>query len=90
MPIVKTVSVNYERKINTGDYSSATVGCTLWADIEVDETGKPTEDLNLVMHDLWSMAKANVKTQALPLINKANNEAEIERAFLGLPVKTGA
>ena len=90
MPKIKTVSVNYERKINTGDYSSATVGCTLWADLEMDENDQPTEDLNKVMHDLWSMAKANVKTQALPLINKANNDAEIERAFLGLPVTTGA
>lgn len=87
MCVVKTVSVNYERKLNTGDYSSATIGCTLWADIEIDEAGKPTEDLNQVMHNLWSMAKENVKTQSLPLIQKAVNQAEIEKAFLGLPVK---
>lgn len=34
---VKTVSVTYERKINLGDYNSATIGLTLWADVDEDE-----------------------------------------------------
>jgi len=37
MPTVKTVSVNYERKLNLGDYNSATVGCTVWADVKEEE-----------------------------------------------------
>jgi hypothetical protein len=34
---VKTVSITYERKINLGDYNSATIGLTLWADVDEDE-----------------------------------------------------
>jgi hypothetical protein len=34
---VKTISVVYERKINLGDYNSATIGLTLWADVDDDE-----------------------------------------------------
>ncbi len=80
MPIIKTVSVNYERKQNLGDFSSATVGCTLWADVE------PGEDLNQAMHDLWECAKNNVKTQLLPLTGK-NGSMKVQEAFLGLPVE---
>ncbi len=69
MATIKTVSVNYERKLNTGNYSSATVGISLWADIEIDEEGKPTENVNDVLRDLWNTAKANVKEQMLPLVN---------------------
>lgn len=34
---LKTVSVTYGRKINLGDYNSATVDCTLWADLDEGE-----------------------------------------------------
>lgn len=34
---VKTVSVTYDRKFNLGDYNSASVGVTLWADVEGDD-----------------------------------------------------
>jgi len=77
MPQVKTVSVTYERKQNLGDYNSANVGCTVWADVRDDEP------LDAAMHGLWDMAKANVKAQLVPLVNKgATNVQEI---FLGLP-----
>lgn len=79
MPTIKTVSVNYERKLNLGDYNSATVGCTIWADVQDDE------DLNHVMHDLWGMAKENVKAQAAPLANKGANTTQKDY-FLGLPI----
>lgn len=75
---VKTVSVTYERKQNLGDYSSATVACTIWADVE------PADDLDQSMHELWSMAKENVKTQLLPLTKGAS--INVEEAFLGLPI----
>jgi hypothetical protein len=82
MPEIKTVSVTYGRKINLGDYNSATVDCTIWADV------KDGEDLNQAMHDLWSMAKENVKTQILPLANKGNGaNANVKEAFLGLPIE---
>jgi len=34
---IKTISVTYERKINLGDYNSAHIGLTLWADLDDDE-----------------------------------------------------
>jgi hypothetical protein len=34
---IKTISVTYERKINLGDYNSATIGLSLWAEVEDDE-----------------------------------------------------
>jgi hypothetical protein len=35
---VKTVQVTYERKINLGDYNSAHIGLSLWADLDEGET----------------------------------------------------
>ena len=29
---IKTVSVGYTRKLNLGDFNSAELACTLWAD----------------------------------------------------------
>jgi hypothetical protein len=81
MPIVKTVSVTYERKHNLGDYNSATVGCTLWADLE------PGEDLDQAMKALWSMAKENVKVQSLPLLSKMHANINVQELFLGLPIE---
>ena len=79
MPQVKTVSVNYERKINTGDYSSATIGCTIWADVREEE------DLSDVMRALWEMAKTNVKAQVAPLVGPKGS-MQVREYFLGLPV----
>lgn len=76
---VKTVSVTYGRKINLGDYNSATVDCTIWADVD-------GENLDQDMADLWDMAKANVKAQVLPLMSKNNGNGNMQKAFLGLPV----
>lgn len=80
MPVtVKTVSVTYERKHNLGDYNSAAIGCTLWADVSEDQ------DLDAAMHGLWEMAKANVKAQLLPLATK--QAAQVEQVFMGLPLE---
>ena len=79
MPKIKTVSVTYERKQNLGDYSSANIGCTVWADVEEGE------DLDLAMRNLWEMAKANVKQQLVPL-TKSGASMNVETLFLGLPV----
>ena len=81
MPIVKTVSVTYGRKRNLGDYSSATVDCTLWADIEEGE------DLDQVMRSLWTMAKENVKSQLLPLVKGNGANIDQQEMFLGLPIE---
>lgn len=79
---IKTVSVTYERKLNLGDYNSATVGCTLWADVEQGD------DLDAAMKSLWVMVKENVRVQALPLVSKANGNMKIEESYLGLPVES--
>jgi hypothetical protein len=76
---VKTVSVHYERKHNLGDYSSANIGCQLWADVSDDQ------DLDVAMAALWDMAKANVKAQLLPLTSKT--KAQVEQVFMGLPLE---
>lgn len=75
---VKTVSVHYGRKHNLGDYNSANVECTIWADVEEGE------NLNRVMGDLWEMAKNNVRAQLVPLA-KGNGSMKTEEIFLGLP-----
>lgn len=90
MPIiVKTVSVHYGRKLNLGDYSSATVECTLWADV-TEEDAIP-EGLDASMHALWEMAKANVKAQLVPLDREAKGKATVEvlETFMGLPIEKG-
>jgi hypothetical protein len=74
---VKTVSVHYGRKVNLGDFNSADVQCTVWADVAEDD------DLNLCQSALWEMAKANVKAQILPLAGKGANMSAKE-TFLGL------
>lgn len=75
---IKTVSATYDRKQNLGDFSSANIGMTIWADVDEDD------DLDRVMHDLWAMAKANVKAQLKPIVQP---KAEVVETFLGLPVK---
>src|SRR3990172_4714136 len=82
-PTIKTVSITYERKLNMGDYNSATIGCTLWADLD------PEDDLDLEMKQLWAMAKENVRVQALPLVSKANANMKIEDTYLGLQITIG-
>lgn len=77
MPTIKTVCVHYQRKFNLGNYESAAIGIDIWADVTEEE------DLAAAMRRLWTMAKANVKTQALPLT--AKHRAKVEEAFLGLP-----
>ena len=78
MPKVKTVSVTYDRKINLGDYNSATVGITVWADIDEGE------DLDAAMRALWTMATDNVKAKAETFKQKI--AAESVDLFLGLPL----
>ncbi len=76
---IKTISVTYERKHNLGDYSSANIGITLWA--ELDESDNEKE----CAAELWSQAKSEVKAQLMPLAQK--RIAEVEHAFAGLPVE---
>ncbi|MCC5653041.1 hypothetical protein LC609_25215 [Nostoc sp. XA013] len=73
-----TVSVNYSRKFNLGDYESLELGCSLWAQVE-DE-----EDATGVTQFLYQQAKASVKLAAMPVlkasefqINKAKSSKKV-------------
>ena len=77
---IKTVSVTYERKQNLGDFSSANVGCTIWADLSFDDDKLLHEEMSA----LWEMAKNNVKEQLVPLTK--NGSVKVENMFLGLPL----
>lgn len=74
---VKTISVTYERKWNLGDYQSATVGATAWADLDKDENSKAAFDA------LFAEVKEVVKEQSLPLLRKTT--ADVQDVFAGLP-----
>jgi hypothetical protein len=76
---IKTISFVYERKWNTGNYESASVGMTAWADIAEDED--PVE----AARQLENFVKAEVKAQSLPLLG--DRKAQVKEFFGGLPVQ---
>lgn len=76
---LKSIGVEYSRKLNLGDFNSAHVSIKLFADLDEDES----EDQ--VVRALWEMAKANVKAQLAPLTTKI--KAEVQELYLGLPVE---
>ncbi|MBE8969113.1 hypothetical protein IQ277_23680 [Nostocales cyanobacterium LEGE 12452] len=69
---IGTVSINYSRKFNLGNYESIELGCSLWAQVE-DE-----EDADGVVQLLYHQAKAAVKEAAMPVIKA--NEFQITKA----------
>ena len=75
---VKTVSVTYERKLNLGDYNSATIGASAWADLD------DGEDPVAAYEALYAMVKEMVKEQALPLVRR--QQARVAEAFSGVPI----
>lgn len=72
------VSVKYGRKVNLGNFESANIEVSLWADLDEDD------DEAEIMIQLWEMAKANVKAQIAPLAQGRIN-LDVEEIFLGLP-----
>lgn len=76
-PRITGISVTYGRKFNLGDFNSAHLEISLYA--ELDEDDSP-EDARA---QLWADAKASVKEQALPLLRK--QQVRVEEAFAGLP-----
>ena len=59
---IKTISFTYERKWNTAAYESATVGMSVWADLEEGE------DPAQAAAALEAFVKGEVKAQSLPLL----------------------
>jgi len=78
---LKTISFTYERKWNTGDYESATVGMSAWADL--DEGEDPVQ----AAQQLEQFVKGQVKEQSLPLLRL--RRAQVQEYFAGLPVTEG-
>ena len=76
---ITSIGVTYIRKFDLGDWNSARIECNLWASLD------DGDDEAVVAEGLWTMAKANVKAQALPLVQRGS--ADVEEIFLGLPVK---
>ena len=58
-----TISTTYERKINLGNYRSAHIGITLWADLAEED------DLDECAKALWTMATENVRYKASQIKN---------------------
>src|SRR3712207_781247 len=76
---VTSVAVTYGRKFNLGDFNSAHLEISLWAELEEGDTAEQVRD------ELWQRAKASVKEQALPLLRP--QLARAYEAFAGLPAE---
>lgn len=62
--IIKTISITYNRKFNLGDYNSAEIGCSLWADLDIEDV------VQNAFSELFDLAKTTVKEQALPIVKR--------------------
>ncbi|MCO5189371.1 MAG: hypothetical protein M9928_21850 [Anaerolineae bacterium] len=76
---IKMISGTYGRKINMGDFNSAHVEMTFWADLE------PGEDESACATALREMARNHVMTELARLEPKL--AAKVANLILGLPVE---
>jgi len=75
---LKAISATYGRKVNLGDYNSAHIEMSLWADLEEgDDPASAAEALR-------QMARNQVMTEMVRV--KPDLEAKITDIFMGLPV----
>lgn len=83
MVTMKTTSVtaHYERKLNTGDFSSVTLGA--WATVELEDGDA---DADALAHAL-DICREQVREAALPFVKKGIVNATEQ--FAGLPVNGG-
>lgn len=73
---IKTIAADYERTFNLGDYNSAKIKASVWADLDVektlDENGqvieKQAEDVREVYAAIFAEAKEQVRLQSLPVL----------------------
>lgn len=82
---MKTTSVtaHYERKLNTGDYSSVTLAT--WATVEVEE-GETAEDVLAVA---MTICRNAVKDAATPFVKNGAVPVTTGEQFAGRQVKNG-
>ena len=69
---VTTVSVEYRRKFNLGNFESLDLSVSLYAKVDPDEEAESVAEL------LWQQAKASVKAQAAPILNGVNYQAQVK------------
>lgn len=79
---LKTISVTYDRKQNLGDYNSAHVAITVWADLE------DGDDPAAAAEALRQMARHQVMAELARLDSRL--AAKVEDIFMGLPVSVQA
>lgn len=65
--VVKTISAKYERKFNLGEYESAGLEVSTWADID------PEQDPAAAITELQELCKSQVRKQALPILKGRKN-----------------
>lgn len=75
---LKTISVTYGRKLNTGDFSSAHAEMSLWADLEEGD------DEAAAAEALRAMARNQVMLELSRVEQKL--AAKVEGIFAGLPI----
>lgn len=93
--VVKTASVTYGRKFNLdeGDggfskYESMELSSTVWGQIEADEDEHVTlGEADAALEELFTIAKAAVKTQAIPVLSKRNEARDRIKAELAASVE---
>ena len=69
---ITTVSVEYRRKFNLGNYERLELGVSLYAKVDADEDSEAVAEL------LWQQAKASVKAQANPVLKGVNYQAQVK------------
>lgn len=74
-----TISATYDRKLNLGDYNSAHIAMTLWADVE------DGDDPATAGEALRQMARHQVMAEIARL--KPELKAKVEGVFMGLPLE---
>jgi hypothetical protein len=67
---VNAISVQYARKINMGNYASATLGITMWADLDEGE------DAAEASIDLQTQARDLVANEYHRMVSKAKHQVE--------------
>lgn len=80
--ILKTVSATYDRKVNLGDFNSAHIAVTLWADLEEGD------DPATAVEALRQMARHQVMAEMARVDKRL--EARVAGIFMGLPVSVQA
>ncbi len=65
-----SVTVRYERKLNTGDYSSVTLSA--WATVEVEDGDEPGDAMQAAME----LCREQVRDAAQPFIKRSGVSAD--------------